>query len=178
MTLTLGLTGFTAANWSQALSFDLLLPRKTQTTSEPLDAGARPPARALVGRRRRARRRRPACTWPALIEALQLGCQQGQLMYDLADDVYRFRPLTDAPLDLARLEYRNRRERIAHDLLARRGAVKIVVGEPHRRHRPGADRPGDGGRGPARVPAADAPGRRGAGDAGPTAPAPPSASRG
>src|SRR5207253_5998920 len=35
MTLTLGLTGFTAANWSQAVSFDLLLPRKTQTT-EPL----------------------------------------------------------------------------------------------------------------------------------------------
>ena len=47
-------------------------------------------------------------------------------MYDLADDVYRFRPLTDAPLDLARLEYRNRREQVAHDLLARRGAVKIV----------------------------------------------------
>ena len=47
-------------------------------------------------------------------------------MYDLADDVYRFRPLTDAPLDLARLEYRNRRERVAHDLLARRGAVKIA----------------------------------------------------
>src|SRR5207248_4420823 len=30
VTLTLGLTGFTAANWSQAVSFDLLLPRKTQ----------------------------------------------------------------------------------------------------------------------------------------------------
>src|SRR5262249_13532384 len=29
VTLTLGLTGFTAANWSQAVSFDLLLPRKT-----------------------------------------------------------------------------------------------------------------------------------------------------
>jgi uncharacterized Zn finger protein len=47
-------------------------------------------------------------------------------MYDLAGDVYRFRPLTDASLDLARLEYRDHRERIAHDLLARRGAVKIV----------------------------------------------------
>src|SRR5207249_585039 len=29
--LTLGLTGFTTSNWSQALNFDLLLPRKTQT---------------------------------------------------------------------------------------------------------------------------------------------------
>ena len=36
ITLTLGLTGFTAANWSQALNFDLLLPRKTQT-SKPLE---------------------------------------------------------------------------------------------------------------------------------------------
>ena len=47
-------------------------------------------------------------------------------MFDLAAGVYRLRPLTDAPLDLERLEYRNQRERIAHDLLVRRGAVKIV----------------------------------------------------
>ena len=177
MTLTLGLTGFTAANWSQALSFDLLLPRKTQTTSRPLDAVlAHLHEHWSAGAGELAKE--TGLKGPALIEALQLGCQQGKLMYDLADDVYRFRPLTDAPLDLARLEYRNRRERIAHDLLARRGAVKIVIGEPHPRHRPGADRPGDGGRGQARVPAADAPGRRGAGDAGPSAPAPSSASRG
>ena len=36
MTLTLGMSGFTASNWSQAVNFDLLLPRKTQT-SEPLE---------------------------------------------------------------------------------------------------------------------------------------------
>src|SRR5262249_36540194 len=39
--------------------------------------------------------------------------------------VYRLRPLTSEPLDLARLEYRNQRERIAHDLLVRRGAVRV-----------------------------------------------------
>ncbi len=124
MSLTLGLTGFTAANWSQAVSFDLLLPRKTGTT-EPLEtvlrhldqtwsAGAGELAKAT------------GLKWPALLEALQLGCQQGKIMYDLAADVYRLRPLTDAPLDLARLEFRNARERIAHDLLVRRGAVAIV----------------------------------------------------
>ena len=63
----------------------------------------------------------------ALTEALQAGCQQGKLMYDLAADVYRLRPLTEAPLDLVRLEYRNQRERVAHDLLVRRGAVQIVT---------------------------------------------------
>ena len=47
-------------------------------------------------------------------------------MYDLAHDVYRLRPLTDAPIDPARLEFRDRRERTALDLLARRDAVKIV----------------------------------------------------
>jgi hypothetical protein len=125
MTLTLGLTGFTAANWSQALNFDLLLPRKTQATSGPLDAvlahlhehwsaGAGELARAT------------GLSWPALAEALQMGCQQGKLMYDLAGDVYRFRPLIDAPIDLNRLEYRDRRERSAHDLLTRREAVQIV----------------------------------------------------
>jgi hypothetical protein len=125
MTLTLGLTGFTAANWSQAVSFDLLLPRQTQPTAaleKVLDHLAKvwfattadlTKATGLKG--------------AALIEALQLGCQQGRLMYDLATNVYRLRPVTDAALDMARLEYRNQRERIAHDLLVRRGAVKIVT---------------------------------------------------
>ena len=68
---------------------------------EPLDAVLAPP-RASAGRPAPASwRRRPGSTWPALTEALQLGCQQGQIMYDLAADVYRLRPLTDAPLDLA-----------------------------------------------------------------------------
>ena len=121
--LTLGLTGFTSSNWSQAVSFDLLLPRKTQT-DEPLrdivkylsdrwfdNADEIGKATGLAGEQ--------------LLEALQLGCQQGQLMYDVAKDVYRLRPLTNAPLDLTRLQYRNQRERIAHDLLTRRDAVTI-----------------------------------------------------
>jgi predicted DNA-binding WGR domain protein len=126
LTVTLGMTGFTAANWSQALNFDLLLPRKAATTSAPLEAvlghfegrwsaGAGELAKAT------------GLSWPALVEALQLGCQQGRIMYDLAADVYRLRPLTETPPDPARLEYRDRRERVAHDLLVRRGAVAIIA---------------------------------------------------
>jgi predicted DNA-binding WGR domain protein len=123
-TFTLGLTGFTTSNWSQAVSFDLLLPRKAQT-SKPLESAlshlkkvwfASPADLAKATSLKGA----------ALVEALQVGCQQGKLTFDLAHDVYRLRPLTAAPLDLARLEYRNQRERVAHDLLVRRGAVKIV----------------------------------------------------
>jgi hypothetical protein len=125
MSLTLGLTGFTAANWSQALNFDLLLPRKAEAITKPLElvlTRLRENWSAGPGELAKA----TGLAWPALLEALQLGCQQGQIMYDLAHDVYRFRPLTDAPIDPARLEFRDRRERIAFDLLARRDAVKIV----------------------------------------------------
>ncbi|MCI0459208.1 MAG: SWIM zinc finger domain-containing protein [Gemmataceae bacterium] len=124
LTMTLGLTGFTTSNWSQAVSFDLLLPRKTQT-SQPLET-----VLAHLSKVWRADTKEltkaTGLKGPALLEALQIGCQQGKLMYDIAEDVFRLRPLTEEPLDLSRLEYRNQRERIAHDLLVRRGAVKIV----------------------------------------------------
>jgi hypothetical protein len=124
LTLTLGLSGFTAANWSQAASFDLLLPRKVRG-GEALDrvlgrlggvwvAGV-PELTKATGLK-----------GEALVEGLQAGCQQGRLMYDVAGDVYRLRALTEAPVDLGRLEYRNQREKQAHDLLARRGAVEVV----------------------------------------------------
>ena len=63
-------------------------------------------------------------------------------MYDIAADVYRLRPLTEAPLDPARLEFRDHRERIAHDLLVRRGAVKIVSENRIPGTGPGTDRQG------------------------------------
>ncbi len=123
-TLTMGLTGFTASNWSQALNFDLLLPRKTQTGK---------PAEAVIAHLRKVWLASPAdlatatgLKGPALLEAVQVGCQQGRLMYDVAADVYRYRPLMQTPLELGRLEFRSQRERVAHDLLVRRGAVKIT----------------------------------------------------
>jgi predicted DNA-binding WGR domain protein len=47
-------------------------------------------------------------------------------MFDVAKEAYRFRPLTGQPLDPGRFEFRNDRERRAHDLCAEKGAVKIV----------------------------------------------------
>src|SRR5262245_5839934 len=101
LTITLGLTGFTTSNWSQAVSFDLLLPRKTQT-SGPLET-----VLAHLAKVWRADTKELAkatgLKGAALLEALQLGCQQGKLMYDIAEDVFRLRPLTEEPLDLSRL---------------------------------------------------------------------------
>lgn len=125
ITMTLGLTGFTAANWSAAVQFDLLLPRQTQD-SAPLkkivkhlsknwfadrdDLGA---ATKLQG--------------AELIEPLQRGCQQGQLIYDMPHDRFRLRPLTNEPLDMERLEFRSSRERLAFDLVNRRDAITITA---------------------------------------------------
>jgi hypothetical protein len=125
ITLTLGLSGFTAANWSQAASFDLLLPRKTHQSEELGRV-----LEYLAGKWSASTKELSAALGlkgEALLEALQAGCQQGRLMYDVASDVYRLRVLTEAPIDLTRLEYRNERERQAHDLIARRDAVQIVT---------------------------------------------------
>jgi hypothetical protein len=124
ITLTLGLTGFTSANWSSALGFDLLLPRKTQD-GEP----TRKVVNFLKGERWKADAKELAAETglkgASLIEAVQSGCLNGELMYDIANGVYRYRPISEKPLDLARLQFRNQREKTAHDLLTRRGAVKI-----------------------------------------------------
>jgi SWIM zinc finger len=125
VTLTLGLSGFTAANWSQAVSFDLLMPRKVHG-GEALDRVLRHLSTVWVADTRQLSTA-TGLKGEALAEGLQIGCQQGRLMYDVAGDVYRLRALTEAPLDMGRLEYRNLRERTAHDLIARRGAVQIVT---------------------------------------------------
>ncbi len=122
--MTLGLTGFTASNWSQAVDFDLLLPRQNET-SKPLEKIVKHLADVWFEGAERLQEVIGG-DGSALLEAVQLGCQHGRIMYDLASDVFRLRPLKEEPLDLKRLEFRNARERIAHDLVARKGAVKIT----------------------------------------------------
>ena len=128
MTFTMGITGFTASNWSKALDFDLLLPRSIDTKKsgkatlkkivEHLsknwqdDESGLEKATNLKGEE--------------LIQNIQLGCQHGQLMFDVPERVYRLRPLTEVPLDFDRLEFRSGFERSAHDLFHRKNAVSIV----------------------------------------------------
>jgi predicted DNA-binding WGR domain protein len=124
VTLTLGMTGFTAADWSQAVSLDLLLPRSDKA-GRALETVLRKLADVWVLSAKDISAA-TGLSGPALAEALQAGCQQGKLMYDLAADAYRLRALTEAPLDLSRLEFRNGRERTARDLVTGRKAVQIV----------------------------------------------------
>ncbi len=125
VTFTLALSGFTSANWAQAVSFDLLLPRRAPDLG-PLEKVQKHLAKVWVA---------PAAGIAAavgvepakVLEALQVGCQRGLFMFDVASDAYRYRPLTGEALDPARFEFRNDRERRAHDLCAEKGAVKIVT---------------------------------------------------
>ncbi len=124
MTLTLGLTGFTASNWSQAVSFDLLMPRQEHDAS-----GVKKVVKHLSGQWSDGRQGLSKATkldGADLTGTLQSGCQHGQIMYDLAGDSYRLRPLTETPLDFKRLEFRSVRERQAHDLVGRKNAVTIT----------------------------------------------------
>ena len=123
MTFTFGLTGFNASNWSQAVNFDLMLPRGEETgdlkklvkhlsSKWSNDRDSIGTSLKLKGE--------------TLAQQLQNGCQQGQLMFDVADNVYRLRPLTDEPLEMEKYEFRNVNERVAQDLVLRKGAVKIL----------------------------------------------------
>ena len=125
ISLTLGLSGFTSANWSQSVGFDQLLPRdRDEAVKSTLAAVLTKLGEVWVST---AADLVTATKKPAseVYTALQIACQNGRVMYDLARDVYRLRPLTESPLDLSRLQYRSVRERIAHDLV-QRGAVKIA----------------------------------------------------
>ncbi|MFO0758412.1 MAG: SWIM zinc finger family protein [Byssovorax sp.] len=124
ITFTLALSGFTSANWAQAVSFDLLLPRKAAPAAlDKVTAHLEKVSLATAAETQKALKLDAS----ACLEALQVGCQQGKLMFDVEREVYRYRPLTGAPIDAARFEFRNDRERVAHDLVAQKGAVKIVT---------------------------------------------------
>lgn len=124
ITFTLGLTGFTSANWSQALGLDTLLPR-TGETDKGLDKVLKYLGKAWFASSADIAKETKLSA-ADVRHVLQIGCQHGQLMYDIAEDVYRLRPLLSG-LDLDALEFRNARERLAHDLLHDKGgSVKII----------------------------------------------------
>lgn len=121
MSLTLAITGFTASNWSQALNFDLLLPRRSETVAElktvvtALQTVYVSTLADLVATTKLSEKR---CR-----TALQQASQQGLVIYDLARQVYRYRPLTEKALDMSHFQFRQPAEKLAYDLVARQKAL-------------------------------------------------------
>lgn len=121
MSLTLAVTGFTASNWSQALNFDLLLPRRSESVAELKTVVAtlqKVYVASLEDLVQTTQLSEKACR-----TALQQASQQGLVMYDLAHDLYRYRPLTQDPLEMSHFQFRQPAEKLAYDLVARQKAL-------------------------------------------------------
>ncbi|MCA9660315.1 MAG: SWIM zinc finger family protein [Myxococcales bacterium] len=131
MFFTLGLSGWTANDWSSAGNFDLMAPRAEvdDLTKRRIFSGLREtwfstPERlsSRIGVDRRQ-----------VLGALAAYTQAGRVIYDLAKGVYRVRELSREPLPMTKLRFANEREEAANRLVDG-GAVKVR----------GADRRSDG----------------------------------
>lgn len=115
MSFTLGLSGWTANDWSSACNFDLMAPRSNVELSTKV---------AVFNRLKR--------NWSATAEqlsremgldratvlgALSSWTQAGRAIYDLNRGVYRARELSREPLPLDKLRYSNAREETASKLV-------------------------------------------------------------
>jgi hypothetical protein len=121
MSLTLAVTGFTASNWSQALNFDLLLPRRADSldTLETVTSYLK----AVYSAGLAAITQQTGLSGKDCRAALQQACQQGLVIYDVANNVYRYRPLTHEALDMEEFRFRQPAEALAYDLVSRQKAV-------------------------------------------------------
>ncbi len=118
MQLTLGLSGWTANDWSRAGQFDLLAPRST------VDDDSKTRVFAALGRRwfaSSAQLAQDTGLERAVVESVMtLYTQAGRVIYDLAQGVYRLRELAREPLPLASLRFSSPQEEKAAGLLAMR----------------------------------------------------------
>ncbi|PID49066.1 MAG: hypothetical protein CR991_08225 [Proteobacteria bacterium] len=121
MRLSFAITGFTASNWSQALNFDLLLPRHAEQAAELHTVTQylnQVYVASLADISKATSLSQATCR-----AALQQACQQGLITYDPARQVYRYRPLTAEPLDMDQFQFRQPEEALAYDLLERQKAI-------------------------------------------------------
>lgn len=116
MTFTLGLSGWTANDWSTAGNFDLLAPRAEvddftrRRVFEGLKETWLDTPDGLASRLGVSR--------AAVLGALGAWTQAGRAMFDLAKRVYRVRELARDPLPMDKLRFSNPREEAATRLLS------------------------------------------------------------
>jgi predicted nucleic acid-binding Zn finger protein len=126
MEFTLGLSGWTANDWSRAGQFDLLAPRaavSTEAVEMVLGALAREWSATSLTLASQLRLDRKD-----VLGALVAGTQAGLVVRDFAGDVWRSRALSRDPLPLESLRFSNDREATARMLCAK-GSVTVEVEE-------------------------------------------------
>jgi hypothetical protein len=108
MSFTLGLSGWTANDWSRLGNFDLLAPR-----SQVDEFTLRRVYAALAEtwcETGKSLAHRLHVDETVVKSALAVHSQRGQVLYDLAGGTYRIRELSREPLPLAQLRFSNERE--------------------------------------------------------------------
>jgi len=126
MSFTLGLSGWTANDWSRLGNFDLMAPRGSvdEITLRRVYAALAETwceSSQSLGRRLHIDE-------AVVKSALAIYSQQGQVLYDLASGLYRIRELSREPLPMAQLRFSNEREAKA-DQFVKANLVKIQLRE-------------------------------------------------
>ncbi len=123
MSFTLGLSGWTANDWSRSGNFDLMAPRadvdsvSKQRVYQELEKVWVASGDDLA--------KRVGLSPDVVKGALSLYTQAGNIIYDMAEDVYRLRELSREPLPLDSLRYHNVREEKASRFVSA-GLVQIT----------------------------------------------------
>jgi len=118
MSFTLGLSGWSANDWSRLGNFDLLAPRADvdEMTLRRVYKGLSPSWQASS----RSLAQSLQLDESVVKSALSIYSQSGQVLYDLASDVYRIRELSREPLPLESLRFANERDELASRFIERK----------------------------------------------------------
>ena len=128
MKFTLGLSGWTANDWSRAGQFDLLAPRR-RTSSDVREKVFNVLQQRWLGDVNEIAAAAQVDRGDAA-SALTMLSQHGRVMYDLDKGLWRFRELTREPLPMEQLRFQSDQERAA-DQLINKNLVKVHSTSQH-----------------------------------------------
>jgi len=115
MSFTLGLSGWSASDWSQMGNFDLLAPRAEvdeDTSKRVYKALSETWKESSISLAQRLQ-----LDETIVKSALAIYSQHGQVLYDLASNVYRIRELSKEALPIDALRFENERDKLAENFV-------------------------------------------------------------
>ena len=122
-TFTLGLSGWSANNWSQAANFELMAPRG-ETTEDSIEKVSKFLSAQYYSTAEMMSEKLDL-SGETVKSSLSLLIQSGKVVYDLKGQVYRWRELSREELHLASLRFENEREQKA-EAFVMGSAVKLA----------------------------------------------------
>lgn len=115
MVFTLGLSGWSANDWSASANFDLMSPRAevdSVTSQKVFNALSKNHVESATSLSQRL-----GLDKPIIESALGIYAQQGRVLYDMHKTTYRVRELSGEPLPMDKLQFSNEREEKASNFV-------------------------------------------------------------